>query len=53
MKTKNPPRWYVEYDKTYRWYAVIKDEFKDSSHPNRMEALQRIVKLEEDEANES
>jgi len=52
MKTRNPPKWYVEYRNDTRDYAVVKDGSTDSLHWNRIEALQRIVILEEGESGE-
>jgi hypothetical protein len=46
MKTRMPPRWYVEFRKDKREYAVVKSGFTDSRHWNRMEALERIAVLE-------
>lgn len=47
MKTRNPPRWYVEYVKETRHYAVVKNGFRDSLHQSKIDALERIIYLEE------
>jgi len=46
MKNRNPPRWYVEYDRETKHYAVEKDGFRDSIHRTKVEALERIIELE-------
>ena len=47
MKTRNPPRWYVEYETNTRCYAVLKDGFQDSIHRTKIAAYQRIIELED------
>lgn len=49
MKTRNPPRWYVEYENDTRCYAVKKDGFRDSIHRTKIGALERIIVLEDAE----
>jgi len=52
VKTRNPPRWYTEYRRDIRCHAVVKDGFTDSTHWNKIKALERIKVLEEMEALE-
>ena len=49
MKTRNPPRWYVEFEKDTHHFAVLKDGFRDSIHRTKIEALERIIILEDAE----
>jgi hypothetical protein len=49
MKTTAPLRWFHEWDKEARQYAVRKGGFTDSLHPSKIQALERIVKLDEAE----
>lgn len=45
MKTRNPPRWYVEWLKDLRLFAVVKDGFRDSTHQLRIDARGRASEL--------
>lgn len=47
MKTTAPPKWYIEWDKELRRYKVLKDGFCDSTHYQKIFALERLVELEE------
>lgn len=45
MKTKGEEKWFVEYERDYKWYAVKKGGFRESTHYFRTEALQRAKDL--------
>ena len=49
MKTTGVEKWFVEYDAVLRHYIVKKGGFTDSLHRNKLDALIRIVDLEEQE----
>ena len=52
MKTKGVLKWFVEWDRELRHYRVKKGGFSDSVHRNKIDALKRIIELEESEAKE-
>lgn len=49
VKTRNQTKWYIDWLDDIRHYAVVKDGFRDSIHFTRVEALQRIKELENED----
>ena len=53
MKTKGVLKWFIEWDKELRHYQVKKGGFMDSIHRNKIDALKRVIELEDDDIKTS